>query len=346
MEFHMKKIVIDCHVPFLDGVFSGFADTVVLPPAGITRDVVRDADALIVRTRTRCDASLLEGSKVTFVGTATIGMDHFDAPWLAANGIEAVNAPGCNAPAVAQYVLASIFKVCPNPEGLTVGIVGVGHVGRIVDAWCRGLGMNTLLCDPPRALAEGPEGFCGLDEVCRRADIITFHTPHTRAPQPFPSHHLADEAFFNALCRRPVIINAARGPVVDNLALLAAMDAGKVGDCVIDCWEGEPSINPVLLERATIATPHIAGYSLQGKQRATQGVVNALFRHFGSDRRIDLGVSDALSAIPAKEAITASYDPTLDMAVMRREMASASMSPRMFEHLRDAYPLRQEVTID
>ena len=224
MEFHMKKILIDAFVPYIGDIFDGVARTEVIQPEDFTPEAVADADALIVRTRTRCDAPLLEGSAVTFVGTATIGTDHFNLPWLASRGIEAVNAPGCNAPAVAQYVLASIYALVPEPEGLTVGVVGVGHVGRIVARWCEALGMNVLCCDPPRAEAEGPAGFVALDEIARRADIITFHTPHTKAPAPYPSHHLADEAFFASLQRTPLIINAARGPVVDNAALLRAMD--------------------------------------------------------------------------------------------------------------------------
>ena len=245
----MKKILIDAFVPYIGDIFDGVARTEVIQPEDFTPEAVADADALIVRTRTRCDAPLLEGSAVTFVGTATIGTDHFNLPWLASRGIEAVNAPGCNAPAVAQYVLASIYALVPEPEGLTVGVVGVGHVGRIVARWCEALGMNVLCCDPPRAEAEGPAGFVALDEIARRADIITFHTPHTKAPAPYPSHHLADEAFFASLQRTPLIINAARGPVVDNAALLRAMDAKRVSGCVIDCWEGEPAVSPELLAR-------------------------------------------------------------------------------------------------
>ena len=180
----MKKILIDAFVPYIGDIFDGVARTEVIQPEDFTPEAVADADALIVRTRTRCDAPLLEGSAVTFVGTATIGTDHFNLPWLASRGIEAVNAPGCNAPAVAQYVLASIYALVPEPEGLTVGVVGVGHVGRIVARWCEALGMNVLCCDPPRAEAEGPAGFVALDEIARRADIITFHTPHTKAPAP------------------------------------------------------------------------------------------------------------------------------------------------------------------
>lgn len=338
----MKKVILESHVPYTGDVLGRVAEVVVLPPEEITQSTVSDADALIVRTRTRCDEALLGHSKVSFVGTATIGTDHFDLPWLAAHGIEAVNAPGCNAPAVAQYVLASILTYIPDPKGLTVGVVGVGHVGSIVDDWCRSLGMNTLLCDPPRAAAEGSEKFTSMQEIAEKADIITFHTPYYRPGHPYATHHLADDAFFALLKRKPMVINAARGPVVDNEALLRAMDAGRVSRTVIDCWEGEPRINLTLLHRVDIATPHIAGYSVEGKKRAAQTVVNALMRHFGCDLRLDNNVAAGAVANPHPEAISSSYDPLTDTAAMRRAFA-ADPSAATFERLRNTYPLRAEV---
>lgn len=341
----MLKIVLDKFVPYTGDAFSGIAETKVLAPSEITPEAVADADALIVRTRTRCNASLLGDSKVTFVGTATIGTDHLDLPWLKANGIEAMNAPGCNAPAVAQYVLSSILRLVPDYEGKTVGIVGVGHVGRIVDSWCRALGMKTLLCDPPRALAEGADGFCDTDEITRKADIITFHTPLTPPEKPFPTRHLADDSFFSSLERRPMIINAARGPIVDNEALLRAIAEGTTGPVVIDCWENEPNISRELLAAADIATPHIAGYSSNGKKRATQTIVRGLYRHFGIDRPFDLGVTtydEAAAQIPSADMITDSYDPFSDTRMMREAIA-ADPSGVTFERLRDTYALRPEV---
>lgn len=356
----MKKILIDAFVPYVGDIFDGVGEAVFLSPDEFTPQAVAAADALIVRTRTRCAAPLLEGSHVSFVGTATIGTDHLDLPWLSAHGIEAVNAPGCNAPAVAQYVLASIYTLIPEPEGITVAVVGVGHVGSVVADWCRKLGMEVLLCDPPRAEKEGPEGFVTLEEVAARADIITFHTPLTRTPAPHPTYHLADAAFFRSLARKPLVINSARGPVFDTAALLEAMDAARVHGCVIDCWEGEPAISPELLARADIATPHIAGYSRQGKMRATQTVVNALLRHFGSSKVMDLGVTPGAAPNPTKQAILASYDPRTDMAAMRAAALPADSSqpipacaqastpypvlpPPAFERLRNLYPLRDEV---
>lgn len=358
----VKTIIIESHIPFVGDAFEGVAQTRILPSEEITPESVRDADALLVRTYNRCDKALLDGSRVSFVGTATIGTDHLDLDWLAANGIETVNAPGCNAPAVAQWVLASILTIYPEPEGMTVGIVGVGHVGTIVDAWCRRLGMKTLLCDPPRAEKEcgaprnttdckpanpacgaseaSAPSFVTLDEIAAHADIITFHTPHTRVPHPHATHHLADARFFSLLKRKPMILNAARGPVIDTPALIDAIDRGLVGHCAIDCWEGEPaSISRELLDRADIGTFHIAGYSTEGKQRATQAVVNAALCHFGSDRRIDLGVPDGASVPVTKQAILDSYNPLDDTATLRAAIENGTPG---FATLRNTYPLRHE----
>lgn len=334
----MKKILIDAFVPYVGDIFDGVGEAVFLSPDEFTQQAVARADALIVRTRTRCAAPLLEGSHVSFVGTATIGTDHLDLPWLSAHGIEAVNAPGCNAPAVAQYVLASIYTLIPEPEGLTVAVVGVGHVGSVVADWCRKLGMEVLLCDPPRAEKEGPEGFVTLEEVAARADIITFHTPLTRTPAPHPTYHLADAAFFRSLARKPLVINSARGPVFDTAALLEAMDAARVHGCVIDCWEGEPAISPELLARADIATPHIAGYSLEGKIRATRIVLDAITNFFYLPR------VEALAANPkgtaravSPQTIIESYNPLADTLALKA-------APQDFEALRNNYHYRSEPT--
>ncbi|MDE7120405.1 MAG: 4-phosphoerythronate dehydrogenase [Muribaculaceae bacterium] len=335
----MTTIVIDKNIPFIGDSLDSVANVVALPAEEITPQAVADADALLVRTYTRCDAALLGNSKVRFVGTGTIGTDHLDLAWMAANGIKAVNAPECNAPAVAQYVLASILTLFPDPEGMTVGIVGVGNVGSIVERWCRQLGMHTLMCDPPKAAGNIAGNYVSLSQIARQSDIITFHTPHTREPHPWPTHHLADSRFFNALQRKPVIINSARGPVTDTEALLHALDNGQVSQAVIDCWEGEPaSISTALAHKAAIATPHIAGYSIEGKKRATQTIVNALLAHLGSDRRIDLGVSQGAATDVTKESILASYDPMADT----RYLLDGLETGRPFAWLRNNYTLRHE----
>lgn len=329
MNKHVK-VILDAHVPFMQRL-NDIADVSVLAPDQITPDAVQNADALIIRTRTKCNASLLSNSSVKFIGTATIGFDHIDRDFCAQKGITAVNAPGCNAPAVAQYVFASLLRLTNRPiSQYTIGIVGVGHIGSIIDTWARSLHMKVLLCDPPRGLRTS------LSDIAEHCDIITFHTPLTRSGE-HPTFHLADKAFFNVLRKHPIIINAARGPVVDTHAWIDAILSGKCSHAIVDCWEGEPQINSQLLNLASIATPHIAGYSLQGKLRASQIIADAFCSHFDlphfsvTDSPIPTTPSRVLAPLIAK-----SYDPTLDMAALRA-------NPQLFEQLRDQYPLRNEI---
>lgn len=339
--YDLKRIVIESKVPFVKGAFERLGvETLYLPAREITADAVKDADALITRTRTRCDASLLAGSRCRMVATATIGTDHIDLPWCASHGIEVANAPGCNAPAVAQYVTAAIMNIfSADPEvlgKLTVGIVGAGHVGSIVDAWCRSLGMRTLLCDPPRAVREGADGFAGLDRIAAEADVITVHTPLTRTPDPYPTYHLVDETFLCSLQRKPLLINSARGPVTDTRALVRAYDSGLIGALAIDCWEREPQIDRGLLQRTTIATPHIAGYSAEGKMRASQAAVDAVARQFGLPQiELECGRAPGWPATVTPASVLSSYDPMADTAALKSE-------PGAFESLRDNYALRHE----
>ena len=327
------KIVVDKNIPYIAGLLEPYAQVVYADGAAIDAAMVRDADALVVRTRTRCDESLLGGSRCRLVATATIGMDHIDTAWCAANGVAVENAPGCNAPAVAQYVLASILSLGDVADDAVIGIVGVGHVGRIVDMWARSLGYTTLLCDPPRALAEGAEGFVALDEIARRADVVTFHTPLTKSGE-HTTFHLADADFFASVERTPLIINSARGGVVDESALLDAIDAGRVKGAVVDCWEGEPNLNLRLLEKAAIATPHIAGYSQQGKLRATHMALDALSRHLGLPH---IAMSqESVMTVPervSRDEIISGYDPAVDTAALRAD-------PSRFERLRNNYKYR------
>lgn len=340
----MKRVVIDKYIPFEGAPFAGIARVDRLAPEEFTPEAVSDADALIVRTRTKCGPSLLEGSGVSMVATATIGTDHLDLPWLASRGIKAVSAPGCNAPAVAQYVLASIFSLGLGQPGMRLGIVGLGHVGSIVASWAMGLGMEVLPCDPPRdrrdhgwdaasPFAKGDSPFHSLEEIGRRADVVTFHTPLTRQGD-HPTLHMLDRDFIN-LGPKALVINAARGEVAHTADLISALRRGRVAAAAIDCWEGEPAISPDLLRLAAVATPHIAGYSIEGKKRATAVTFNAVLEHFGSDRRIDPGVAMTPPREVALDALMASYDPLADSLPLKADPAS-------FERLRNTYPLRHE----
>lgn len=329
-------IIIESNIPFARGILEPVADVRYLSPEEITPEAMATADCLITRTRTRCDEALLAGSRCSMIASATIGLDHVDMDYCRSRGITVANAPGCNAPAVAQYVFASIIAAYgTNLHGLTLGIVGVGHVGGIVERWARGLGMTVMRCDPPRAEAEGPEGFCSLEEVAAGADIITFHVPYTKTGA-HPTHHLFDDRVVDLLECRPMVFNTSRGPVTETGALLRGIECGAIGKAVIDCWEGEPAIDRKLLAEAFIATPHIAGYSLQGKKRATAMAIRAVADHFG------LAVPESRLSIPAgaPETVTAaqveaSYNPRIDTARLRA-------NPEQFEAQRNHYDLRAE----
>lgn len=310
------NIIVESHIPFIQGKLEAAGHSVsYLPPESFTPAAVRDADALIVRTRTRCDAALLDGSRVRVIATATIGADHIDLGYCRRRGIAVHNAPGCNAPAVAQYVLASLDAL--GVRGATLGIVGVGHVGSIVDRWARANGFRTLLCDPPQGLP------ATLDNLAAEADVITFHTPLDSV-----TRHMAGREFYACCRRKPLIVNAARGSVVDTGALIEALRSGRVSGAVIDCWEGEPAIDRELLGLAAIATPHIAGYSLEGKRRATAMVLAAV------DPTIRIAL-DSVATAPSISAIAASYSPLKDSLALKS-------NPENFEALRNAYNYRPE----
>ena len=331
------RIIVDSHIPHIRGLIEPRAEVLYLEPHDITREAVCEADALIVRTRTRCNAALLDGSRVRFIGSATIGTDHLDLDYCAIHGITVRNAPGCNAPAVAQWVMAAIHawmqaRGIATPVGLTLGVVGVGHIGSIVARWARQLGFTTLLNDPPLENRDGSHDdiFSPLDELQRRCDIITFHTPLTRDGQ-WPTWHLCDQRFLDSLTRCRLILDAARGPIADNAALL-----GWHGDMGLDCWENEPNISRELLEKAIVATPHIAGYSAEGKQRGTAMMLTALNEFYGWDIPVPEIASPATGAAQVTlDGIAASYDILADTARLKTD-------PSAFESLRNHYPHRPE----
>lgn len=329
------KIVIDDRIPYIrEAIASITPDAVYLGGAEIGPDDVRDADAMIVRTRTRCDERLLGGSRVRFIATATIGYDHIDTEYLQRAGIGWTNCPGCNAASVAQYVRSSLLLIGRH-FGLplcsaTIGIVGCGHVGSRVAAVARGLGMRVLVCDPPL----GHDGFVPLGVIEREADVITFHVPLTRTG-PHATHHLADEAFFGRLARRPFIINSSRGAVVDNGALRRALAEGTVRQAVVDTWENEPDIDRELLDSVFIGTPHIAGYSADGKVNADNMSIAALCRFFGLTPPPPI----VPPSLPEGFVYTGDplqlYDPLTDSRALKAH-------PEDFERLRGDYPLRRE----
>lgn len=273
------RIIIENKIPFIKGRLEEIADVEYLSPDEFSSTAIADADALIVRTRTRCNAQLLDKSRVKFIATATIGTDHIDTQWCRQKGITLRNAPGCNAPAVAQYVWASILHLGIDPRQITIGIVGCGNVGSIVAEWGERLGAKVLICDPPKAILEphNAHKYIDLDDMLPQCDIVTLHTPLTKTGD-HPTYHLISAPQLSLMRPGAVLINAARGAVTDTTALLEYSDSKHL-KLVIDCWEGEPFISHELLQKAIIATPHIAGYSIEGKQRATRMVVEATFEY-------------------------------------------------------------------
>lgn len=336
MDSFRLKFAVERNIPFIAGLLEPYADVIYLPADGFTPDAVKDADAIIVRTRTRCDAALLSRSRCRLVATATIGTDHIDTGWCASRGIAVVNAPGCNAPAVAQYVFASIMQLSNRPlSQYTIGIVGVGHVGSIVKRWAESLDMRVLACDPPRMRAEGGE-WASLEQIAAEADIITFHTPLSHDGDD-ATWHLAGREFFDSLRRNPIIINSARGPVVDTAALIDAIDSGRVCAAAIDCWEDEPAISGELLRRAAIATPHIAGYSHDGKVRATQMTLDAISAFFSLPRiTAAAAAAGPVARTVTPMAIARSYNPLADTLALKN-------APGDFEALRNNYRYRSEI---
>lgn len=314
-------IIADRDIPFLAGVFENWFGVRYLPGREISPEDVRRAAALVVRTRTRCNSFLLEGSSVKLVATATIGTDHIDMDYCAVSGIAVASAPGCNSAAVAQYVSTALRALALDRPGATLGVIGAGHVGTKVAARARAVGMRVLLSDPPREAAEGPEDFTPLTDLLAQSDIVTVHIPLWPENRDF-----ADAAFFAAMKPGASFINASRGEVVDEAALLAARP--RLGRLVLDVWKNEPAVNRDLLAAADIATPHIAGYSIQGKINGTQAVVRAVGDFFDVPQLRNFFVRDVeLPQIP--------YDIFADDAALRSH-------PENFERLRSNYSYRND----
>lgn len=323
------KIAIDSHIPFIEGVFEPFGIDVVysesIDPA--------ECDALIIRTRTKCDAKLLDAHSPRIISTATIGYDHIDVQYCRDRGIEVATAAGCNARGVAQWVFAALIQMgVKEPSDHTIGIIGVGNVGSVVAAVARSVGFRVLMCDPPRAVSE--PGFVSLDELLRNSDIVTIHTPLDET-----TRSMADAVFFAQMKSGAIFLNSSRGEVVDEQALLDS----HISKFALDVWYDEPRINLELLRRATIATPHIAGYSAQGKAMGTAMSVRSVARKLGITELIDWYPSQIEPTTPNISIdwqtlvceMPKHYIIGNDSAALRRE-------PKHFEQLRSNYNYRHE----
>lgn len=345
------KIIADSNQPFAAEAFGLLGEVVLLPAKAITREVLRGADALVCRSTIKVNEELLRGTPVKFVGTCTIGVDHVDEKYLSTAGIAFAAAPGCNARSVSEYFTAAVLRYCVqnglNLAGKTVGVIGVGNVGRLVAEKVRALGMRVLLNDPPREEAEGSAGFTPLPELLAASDIVTLHVPLEKGGE-HPTFGMADAEFFARLRPGALFINAARGKVVVEDALLAALESGRLGGAVLDVFPQEPQISPRLHERLFIATPHIAGHSHDGKVVGTQMIFDAANRFFAANRAWDYRgfmpkpQNPELVALETgsleerlETLVRASYDIMADDAVLRR-------APQDFHDYRQNYPLRLE----
>lgn len=334
----VMKIVIDDKIPYIRPAIEELGvEARYIKGADICAADVKDADAMIVRTRTHCDQSLLEGSSVKFIATATIGFDHIDTAYLQEAGISWTNCPGCNAASVGQY-LRSVLLLLQENFSLpltqsTVGIVGCGHVGSEVLKVARELGMHILVCDPLIKPVPGVE-MADMGRIEQEADVITFHVPLT-FNGPCHTWHLADKAFMERLRRKPFIINTSRGEVVDNVALLQALEEGTIKQAVIDTWENEPHISLPLLHKVYIGTPHIAGYSADGKVNADNMVIDALCGYFHLKHPHTI-IPPALPADFEYDGDPLQlYNPLTDSHHLKEH-------PELFEDLRGNYPVRRE----
>ena len=346
------KIIIDNKIPYIKGALEPFAEVVYLPGNETTAEIVKDADAIITRTRTKCNKEILKDSSVKFIATATIGFDHIDTEYCKAAKIEWTNAPGCNAESVNQYITSALFswsmKNRTDLKGKTIGIIGVGQVGSRVAKTCKILGMKVLLNDPPRERTEGSENFVSLKTIQKEADIITFHVPLNMKGED-STYHLVNNSFVQELNKKPLLINSCRGEVFDTKTVNSAANNKIISGLIIDCWENEPKIDLELLSNVDFGTPHIAGYSKDGKANGTKMSVQAVSRFFnlGIDdwkpEKIELPENTVIEidgnqrreySILA-EAILSTYDIDNDFDVLKS-------SPELFEKLRGDYPVRRE----
>lgn len=337
------KIIIDNKIPYIKEAAEKIADNIVYAAGkDFTPELIRDADALIIRTRTLCNRELLEGSQVAFIATATIGFDHIDTEYCKQAGIEWTNAPGCNSASVAQYIQSSLLIWATlrhkKLNELTIGIIGVGNVGSKVAKVAQDFGMRVLMNDLPREEKEGNASFSSLKKIAKECDIITLHVPLYKEGE-YKTFHLADEAFFRSLEKKPLIINTSRGEVIETNALLQALDNLLISDAIIDVWENEPDINRELLKKVLIGTPHIAGYSADGKANATRMSLDAICKHFHLEGDYEINPpapeSPLLYAHNREEALLQMYNPTEDSKRLKSQ-------PELFETLRGDYPLRRE----
>ena len=348
----MIKIIADDKIPFLKGVIEPYADITYLPGRLIGNIQLKEIDALLIRTRTKCTENLLKNTKVSFIGTATIGFDHIDTKYCENHQIKWINAPGCNSSSVQQYIAAALLKMSGDFQfklkDKTIGIIGVGNVGSKVEKFAKILGMNVLLNDPPRARKEGDKFFIDLDTLLKESDIVTIHVPLNIVGED-KTYHLFNDKLIRKMKKGAWLINSSRGEVAETSAIKGALRSGKFAGIVLDVWENEPDIDYQLLDKTFLATPHIAGYSTDGKANGTAMIVNALCSSFSlpvtnwypevvpfpNIREITIKAKNNDPEDVIREAVFHTYNISEDDIKLR-------FSPSDFEKQRDGYSVRRE----
>jgi erythronate-4-phosphate dehydrogenase len=352
------KIIADENIPCVQQAFASLGEVSLLPGRGLQAEQVRDADILLVRSVTRVDAALLEGSSVRFVGSATIGFDHVDRDYLQQQQIGFATAPGSNATSASEYVVSALMVLSEQQgfelAGKTAGIIGCGNVGSRVRQKLSALGMQCRVNDPPLQAGGDHDDFVSLDEVLQ-ADIVTVHVPLTRNGR-YPTFHLVDETFLGRLQPGSIFINTSRGAVADNRALEAMLARRDDLSVVLDVWEGEPAISTSLLQQVDLGTPHIAGYSYDGKLRGTEMIYQAACEYFAQP--VSWRVTDELPRVATIDMrsrgagnalvsaiLLGAYDVRQDDARLRATLPlPAAERASAFDRLRKDYPVRREFT--
>lgn len=346
------RIIADAHIPFLTGKLESFAEISYLPGIEITAEKLNNVDALLIRTRTKINEALLKNTSVKMVASATIGLDHVDLKSCQNAGITVHNVPGCNAGSVAQYVISSILHYAVEKnislKGKTLGIIGVGNVGKKVAIFSKAIGLNLLLNDPPCEAIEGSANFVDLNYLLQHSDIISLHVPLNVSGK-FATYNLVNESFAQLIKPNSLFINTSRGEVVKEEVLYELLKSGKISGAILDVWKNEPSLNTKLANLTLIATPHIAGYSINGKAAATQGIIEHTANFFGFNKQFIEPIKlptpiHEFIAISEEEKtyeqalyayVSQSYNITADSLALKNDFSN-------FEKLRNNYPVRHE----
>lgn len=346
------RLIADASLPYIQGVLDEVAEVIYLPSEEITRVriIEEKAEGLLIRSVTKCNENLLEGTAIRFIATATAGFDHIDHLYCVSRGIEWHNAPGCNARGVAHWVLCTLSSIALQKDRLLkneqLGIVGAGNVGRNLQQMAQGIVNKVLLCDPPRAEQEGTNKFYSLSDLAAQCSLLSFHTPLTYEGK-HATYHLINENFIDQCSSNAIILNAARGGIADTQALIQAVQENKLCSILLDCWEGEPHISEKLLSSADRATPHIAGFSAEGKARGSRMILEAASRFFGWT---NVSLSSVQAPSLEKPFITISEkspfwleETFLQTApIIDRAEISLRQNPTLFEAHRVAYPFHRE----